>query len=81
MKKFIGFVSVIALSASLFGMAKAPQETDACSMEKSVKDAACSTEAQMSCCEKSVAAGKTPCCAMEVVEKVGCAGGTCPLSK
>lgn len=81
MKKFIGFVSVVALTASLFGMAKAPQESDACSMEKAVKDAACSAEAQMSCCEKSVAAGKAPCCAKETVENAGCAGGTCPLSK
>ncbi len=81
MKKFIVFVSAVALTASLFGMAKAPQEADACNMEKVVKDATGSTEAQMSCCEKSAAAGKAPCCAMEKVEKVGCAGGTCPLSK
>jgi len=81
MKKFIVLMSAVALSVSVFGMAKAPEKETACSKDAVVKEACCAkdsatcTEEQKADCKTDPAtcdAKKAACSVKTDAEKAAC---------
>ncbi len=75
MKKFIVFVSAAALTASLFGMAKAPEDTTASDAKQVVKEACCGSAD----CSKEGTGGCDKAASSCGAKKAACEA--CPLSK
>jgi len=87
MKKLIALVSVIGLTVSVFGMAKAPEKKVASDAKALIKEAGCCgstacAEKKATCSKEKEAAcaAKKEACTKKPAEKKDACGG-CPLSK